>query len=320
MIKIPEFQRKFVWGKKLSQKFLRTLLTSFPFHNILLATDEPYSKDKRIYVLDGVQRLTTVQKFFKDEIDLGPGRQFNKAKFSDLPKEVQDNLRNKTIQTTKLITKRKFWAFIFRQINKGGMPLNSIEIRRAIYDHVLMLMLDEMAEENTLWIDIFSKNTRFKGLHALIRAVAMHTNYMNYQKPLEQFLDKFCEDLPTSFGLDEYTKVEALKEDLEAIFLAMFKHPELNKNTFKLNEKSSINLGLVDCLVHAGLVILANNSPIGTIELGDCLSKIRKKLIDKKFQDQIVYDALTTDTSGKEHVIIRMNIAQELAEQLFVKK
>lgn len=321
-LKKPDFQRKFVWSKKLSQQFVRAVLNDVPIANLVFANDTPYTEDRRIYVLDGAQRLTTLSKFIKDEITLDADGDFPKYKFSQLPKEKQNQFLQSTLGIKKSTSKRKFWPYIFRQINKGGMPANSIEIRRAIYDHPLMIMLDEMAENNKIWASIFSVNTRFKGLHALVRAVAMHVRYKEYKKPMEQFLDMFCDQLS-----DTNLPVDQLKADLEFLFLALCKHPKLNKTAFRVRKHdakqdpktkemkealSSLNLGMVDCLIHAGLTLIhESNHTIKQDELGKKLYTIKEKL-SYGFDE---LDQLTNDTSGNENVINRMNAADKLANE-----
>lgn len=64
------YQRPYVWKKKQQQEFLETLLAGFPVgsiaiakHTNWLAVDGPW-----LEVVDGKQRLMTLQKFIRSEI------------------------------------------------------------------------------------------------------------------------------------------------------------------------------------------------------------------------------------------------------------
>ncbi|ENH3412308.1 DUF262 domain-containing protein [Escherichia coli] len=67
-----DYQRDYVWGEKEQQDFLMTAILGFPLGHIALAkkanwgnVDGPY-----IEVVDGKQRITTLQLFITDKISL----------------------------------------------------------------------------------------------------------------------------------------------------------------------------------------------------------------------------------------------------------
>lgn len=65
----PDFQRKYKWDKKgwgRASKFIESCLMRIPLPSCYFAEDD---KGNHI-VIDGVQRLTTIQKFFNDEFAL----------------------------------------------------------------------------------------------------------------------------------------------------------------------------------------------------------------------------------------------------------
>lgn len=65
----PEFQRKYKWDKDgwlRASKFIESCLMRIPLPSCYFAEDE----DRRHLVIDGVQRLTTIRRFFDDEFSL----------------------------------------------------------------------------------------------------------------------------------------------------------------------------------------------------------------------------------------------------------
>ena len=65
----PDFQRKYKWdqdGWLRSSKFIESCLMRIPLPSCYFAEDD----DGNHIVIDGVQRLTTIQKFLDDEFAL----------------------------------------------------------------------------------------------------------------------------------------------------------------------------------------------------------------------------------------------------------
>jgi Protein of unknown function DUF262 len=62
---VAGFQRKFVWKKTQMDRFIESLLLGFPIPGIFLV-QQP---DKSLLVLDGQQRLTTLQRFYAGKLD-----------------------------------------------------------------------------------------------------------------------------------------------------------------------------------------------------------------------------------------------------------
>ena len=61
-IYIPSFQRRFVWTLKTSSRFIESLLLGLPVPGIFLSRD---GHTKRLVVIDGQQRLRTLQYFYE---------------------------------------------------------------------------------------------------------------------------------------------------------------------------------------------------------------------------------------------------------------
>ena len=65
----PDFQRKYKWdrtGWGRASKFIESCLMRIPLPSCYFAEDE----EQRHLVIDGVQRLTTIKRFFNDEFAL----------------------------------------------------------------------------------------------------------------------------------------------------------------------------------------------------------------------------------------------------------
>jgi hypothetical protein len=75
-LEIPPHQRDFCWSEKKSQLFINTITEGLPIPSILIRDDRNAPAP---FLEDGRQRITTMSRFFNDEISTLDGK-----KFSDL--------------------------------------------------------------------------------------------------------------------------------------------------------------------------------------------------------------------------------------------
>lgn len=132
----PDFQRKYKWDKEgwgRASKFIESCLMRIPLPSCYFAEDEL----GRHLVIDGVQRLTTIKKFFCDEFSLEGMTIFKDLegkKFSEIG-SYQNELDSTTIRCIILRKEnpKKLIREIFARLNQGAVKLSSQEIRHAIY-------------------------------------------------------------------------------------------------------------------------------------------------------------------------------------------
>jgi hypothetical protein len=132
----PDFQRKYKWDKDgwvRASKFIESCLMRIPLPSCYFAEDEKL----RHLVIDGVQRLTTITRFFNDEFALEGMTTFKDLegkKFSELG-GYQAELESTTIRCIVLRKEnpKKLIREIFSRLNQGAVALSAQEIRHAIY-------------------------------------------------------------------------------------------------------------------------------------------------------------------------------------------
>jgi hypothetical protein len=306
-LKIPDFQREFVWPKKNGQEFLCSLLNCLLIPFVTFARD-PREKEQDQCILDGLQRISTLVQFIDEgSLTLGANSPYPNKKFKDLPKDVRDTFLRKVIAVNEIECLPKYWPGLFRLINKGGMQLKPMEIRRAIFRHSVMFKLEDITKNHIKWRDLFGKdNKRRAGLEALLRAVAMSESYATYSKPMEHFLNGFCSQFKQQ-TIDAELLGKRLNTILQALSLSC------PKTAFRVKE-SAKNLGMVDCLIHGGLTYLKvvdENVDLDT--LGEVLKELRNKLIacPDPLNPSPQYLAVTKDTSGTSAVQVRMRFVED---------
>lgn len=149
----PEFQRKYKWDKDgwvRSSRFIESCLMRIPLPSCYFAEDE----DGKHMVIDGLQRLTTINRFFNDEFSLEGLTVFKELegkKFSELG-ALQTELETTTIRCIVLRkdNPRSLIREIFSRLNQGAVELTDQEIRHAIYPGELDKLLTELAQNHDI--------------------------------------------------------------------------------------------------------------------------------------------------------------------------
>lgn len=206
----PDFQRNFIWDKTRQSKLIESILLGLPLPSIYLSQYD----DGRLTVVDGLQRLSTIQSFMNDELVLNNLEyltECNRLKYSELD-SVLSPLRLRKFGQTQIMcfvldyrspSKLKF--DLFRRLNTGGKPLNNQEIRnclsRPAVQRVLKTMISLQSFEDAT--DRSVKDARMDAREAALRFLYFIDQYSpnesnptgKYSGDMESTLDNFIDTL-----------------------------------------------------------------------------------------------------------------------------
>lgn len=192
----PSFQRKAgIWKDDAQSRLIESILVRIPLPAFYMDTTD----EDTWVVIDGLQRLTTLYRFvITKELRLS-GLEFftqlNGKNYDELPRSFQRRIRETQV-TAYLITRgtpdeAKFT--IFRRINTGGKPLSPQEIRHALNQGPITLLLGELAqtEEFQKAIDYGVSDERMDDRELVLRFMAFVINpYKTYtRQDLDGFLN-----------------------------------------------------------------------------------------------------------------------------------
>lgn len=204
---IPDFQRDYVWKIQEASRFIESLLLGLPVPGIFLAR-EPESN--RLLVIDGQQRLKTLQFFYDGVFDPKPDQKTHRifaltkvqANFEGLTYEtlserdrikLHDSIIHATVvkQDSPQDDDTSIYH-IFERLNNGGRKLTPQEIRTALY-HGPLIDLVKSLNEYEIWRRIFGpKNSRLKDQELILRFLALYYDHERYEKPMVEFINKFA--------------------------------------------------------------------------------------------------------------------------------
>jgi hypothetical protein len=234
-IKIPEFQRRFVWSITQASKLIESFLLGLPVPAIFLYT----GKDDNLNVIDGQQRLLSIYYFFKGLF--GEEKKGKRITFKLVGLKENNPYANATIESLRQSNPLAFnklnnsvlRAFIVKQIhpkdntsiyhiferlNTGGMQLQGQEIRNCIYYGKLNDLIVKLNKYDS-WRKIFGSavfNKHKRDEELLLRFFSMYFEGEKYTKPMKDFLSNFMANNRNSSDskLNELEKIFTNTSDL----------------------------------------------------------------------------------------------------------
>jgi hypothetical protein len=198
-IRIPSFQRGFVWNQKQASRFIESLLLGLPVPGIFFSKD---TDSADLLVIDGQQRLKSLLFFYDGHIDEKVFRlkdvqeRFEGKTYAELDADDRQRLDDAIIHAT--IVKQDEPSednssiyLIFERLNTGGMLLQPQEIRSAIYPGAFADLIKKLNDFPD-WREVYgNRSTRLKDQEFILRFFAFCLDRHNYQKPLKGFLNTY---------------------------------------------------------------------------------------------------------------------------------
>ena len=197
---IRGFQRKFVWSRPQMDRFIESLLLGLPVPGIFLVRD----RDNKLLVLDGQQRLKTLQAYYNLD-RLGADYRlrnvqapFQGMRYQDLDDEDRRRLDDSIIHATVLRQEHPAGNqdavySIFERLNTGGSPLQPQEIRVALYSGTFLQEIGRAATDPH-WRNLYGDpSPRLKDHELILRVLALYENLAGYERPLKTFLNHYLD-------------------------------------------------------------------------------------------------------------------------------
>lgn len=145
----PDFQRDFVWPIDSQSRLIESCIMRIPLPVFYVAEEI----NGRIAVVDGLQRLTTFQRFLNGEFSLilktgedQPVHPLDGKKYDDLPIQLKERIEDTQLTLYILDAKAPERAKldIFERVNRG-VPLSRQQMRNCLFNGPATMWLKEMA-------------------------------------------------------------------------------------------------------------------------------------------------------------------------------
>jgi len=198
---IPDYQRDLIWDDVRQSKFIESIFLGLPIPYIFVADLRPEEEDLgRLEIVDGTQRIRTLDKFLHDELklcELKKLENLNDFRFSDLPLARQRRFNRSTIRMIVLTEKadEETRRDLFDRVN-SSIELNDMEKRRGTSPGPFVDLLEELAKEpKFVKLCPLSDASRRKREpeEFVLRFFAYLNNYKNFERKVNEFLNEYLE-------------------------------------------------------------------------------------------------------------------------------
>lgn len=295
------FQRHFIWSRRQSDRFIESLLLGLPVPGIFLVSQT----DGKLLVLDGQQRLRTLQSFYgglirNEAFELAEvQQQFVGKSYASLDAEERRKLDDSIIHATVVrqdepSNDQSSVYMVFERLNTGGTALQPQEIRIALYPGPFVRFLRDLNELPS-WREIYgAKSIRFKDQEQILRFFALLYNSEQYSSPMKDFLNSFA-GANRDFQVQDEDSMRSVFESTTDVVLR-----SLGPRAFRL--KNAINVAVMDSvLVGIAQRILER----GTIADTD---KVKEKYLQLLDDDEFK-TSVESGTTHESNVKSRLNAA-----------
>lgn len=216
---IPDYQREFVWTKKQQSLFIESLLIGLPVPYIFGAdvTDYESSGDGRVEIIDGAQRIQTIDAFITNNLILQDMERIpllNGKVFNDLITPRQRRFLRTTIRMIELQNINEDGRrMMFDRLNTGGSKLSDMEKRRGTAQSQFLQLVDRLAQEELI-VELTPlspvKLKRREREEYILRFFAYLYGYQSFEKSVQKFLHDFIENTEPNFPQQENEFVEII--------------------------------------------------------------------------------------------------------------
>lgn len=311
-----DFQRHAdLWNNQKMSKLIESVLIRFP----LPAFYFDASDENKWLIVDGLQRLSSINKFIIDKklrlSSLEYLKDLNGKKYDDLSRLFKRRIDECPV-TLFLIqpgTPEAVKYSIFRRINTGGLVLNDQEIRNAMAKPRIRKYLEHLAKDECLVKTIGDQSRRMVDQEMVLRYLAFRfLDFEQSKKNIASFLDDMMDELDKA----EQPKLEEYDHSFRLAIKrcwSIFGERAFEKSTdgshSKRRRKNST-------LFEVWMTAL---SKITDDEMRRLQSK-KDSLIDKHLQlmkdDNDYFRSITYSTQKKEHYRTRHNKVQQLIQEI----
>jgi hypothetical protein len=316
-IRVPGFQRRYVWTQVQASKLIESFLLGLPVPPIFVFTGD----DSVQNVVDGQQRLKSIEYFFEGFFGpeekgkrpvfrltgLNKNSPFFNLSFADIEKNLPQyfkKLKDSVLRAfviKQLNPKDNTCVYhVFERLNTGGTLLKGQEIRNCVYAGRFNDLLVTLNEEE-MWRDIFGKkqtDNRQRDVELILRFFALQHSLESYTKPMKDFLSTFMKENQFDSKIlsqKEESRLQAFGDEFRNVTKSVLN--VLGTKPFHL--VSGLNTATFDAVYVA---FSRNKLPIPK----DITQRFSKLKLDDDFRKRI-----SSSTTDEESVKERVRLAEK---------
>jgi hypothetical protein len=284
---VPDYQREYTWEPARKSRFIESILMNLPVP-FLFFWENP--KTGKLEIVDGSQRLRTIEEFILGDLKLGELAKMDKLSgfcFKDLSDSRQRKLKNRSIRGIILNehADNESRFDLFDRINTGSKTANPAEIRRGAIPGPFMDMIINLATSDQFkhMAPLSSKAEKERDREELVlRFFAYGDGLEEYNDNVTPFLFDYTRKMTRLFAANpsleqEYRKrFQQMLDFVEKGFPYGFKRSKTGKATPKTRFES----------IALGTYLALTKIP----DLQPNIEKVKKWIEDEEYQEVIGSD------------------------------
>lgn len=305
----PDFQRNYVWDNKKASMLIESIILNVPIPVIYVSQEE----DDSWSVIDGLQRLSSLKRFFDGKFKLSGLEilsDLNKSDISTLNLKALRMLKNGLLRVIMIThdSNEEIKYDVFMRLNTGSVHLTEQELRNCLYRGTLNKFLKEVVQ-NQKWLELMGlkePHKRMADREMVLRFLAIWKNWDSangilngYKGRMKSFLNAFMNEHKNIKGQESNEWKQLFEETVEKVYHVYGEYGFRRQGLDGLREKT-INRAIID-------VIMLSATQHSLEELMANKEKIAQRFIEMTNNDVEFRNSIKIGTSDTKVITLRLS-------------
>jgi len=305
----PEYQRNYVWDNKRASMLIESIILNVPIPVVYVSQEE----DDSWTVIDGLQRLSSLKRFFDKDFKLTGLEILNDLNKSDAktlnPKALRI-LRNGLLRIIVIShdSNEEIKYDVFMRLNRGSVKLTEQELRNCLYRGKFNEMLKKLSENKQFLtlLNLSKPHIRMNDCELILRYIAISKGWdkeekdiLDYKGRMKNFMNEYmrANQNPTQAQIAEFTN--DFNSTVDKV-LTIFGDKAFRRSNEKGEFETSLNRSIMDVLMLSFRYFSLNDLKLKK-------SKIVKGFNSLVTKDMAFRDSITIGTSDKKVINFRLS-------------
>lgn len=305
----PDYQRNYVWDNKKASMLIESIILNVPIPVIYVSQEE----DDSWSVIDGLQRLSSLKRFFDGKFKLSGLEilsDLNKSDITTLNPKALRMLKNGLLRVIMIThdSNEEIKYDVFMRLNTGSVHLTEQELRNCLYRGNLNKFLKEVVQ-NQKWLALIGlkePHKRMADREMVLRFLAIWKNWdvengilNGYKGRMKSFLNAFMNDYKEIKGQEANEWKRLFEETVEKVYQVYGEYAFKRQGLDGMREKT-INRAIID-------VIMLSATQHPKDELIANKDKIAKRFIEMTNNDMEFRNSIKIGTSDTKVITLRLS-------------
>lgn len=305
----PDYQRNYVWDNKKASMLIESIILNVPIPVIYVSQEE----DDSWSVIDGLQRLSSLKRFFDGKFKLSGLEilsDLNKSDITTLNPKALRMLKNGLLRVIMIThdSNEEIKYDVFMRLNTGSVHLTEQELRNCLYRGTLNKFLKEVVQ-NQKWLALMGlkePHKRMADREMVLRFLAIWKNWDNengvlngYKGRMKSFLNAFMNDHKEIKGQEANEWKQLFEVTVEKVYQVYGEYAFKRQGLDGMREKT-INRAIIDVIM-----LSATQHPMD--ELMANRDKIAKRFLEMTNSDVEFRNSIKIGTSDTKVITLRLS-------------